>query len=170
MLSDSVKDTALGIAVTLLGSLLPIMIGILVLLATETDFTLEWLAGNGQFAVFSAALVLTATYFIAKPTGRNRLPGTARLLIPSYVVLALAVALYVIATLAVSGEEIETGFIAWPTIVLFGCAMIITSIAVYLDTERTTATPQDVMDNRSQDIDALGKEIEEARKRRGEKR
>jgi hypothetical protein len=146
---------------------LPIFCGYLVLIATQTDFTLQWLAGNGQFAIFSAALVLSMIYYLKKPSSNERLPGTTRLIIIGVVILALGVVLYVVATFAVTGVIIETKFIALPSIGLFFVAICLTAITVFLDSKSESATTKKYRDGRSKDIDDLGLALQEALRRTG---
>jgi hypothetical protein len=105
---------------------------------------IDWFAGGGQFAVSSAGLLMTTTYFVARPRSIFRLPLTEGFVLAAIVGLLCGAFFFVLATLPVSGVNIDPNFYQWPSVVLFGLALVIAFVAVGLDNQREVDQPNAV--------------------------
>ena len=135
------RDAGVWFIFTTLGFLLPAFIGILFHSASGNSVTLEWIAGRGQFAVSSAGLLMTTSYFVARPSSIIRLPYTEWFLVSAIIGLVLGVSLYSLAALASGGTEIKSNYYVLPSIGLFAVALLIAFIAVGLDRKRDFDEP-----------------------------
>lgn len=134
-------DAFIWLAFTVLGFVAPVLIGIVIRGAVGSPISLGWIAGGGQFAISGAALLMTTSYFVARPGSISRLPLTEWFMLLSIVGLVIGVVLYALATLTASQIDIDTDYYEWPSIALFICALIVAFIAVALDKTRDINEP-----------------------------
>ena len=132
-------DALLWLAYSTTGFIIPVVGGILVALAFGAQISVEWIAGGGQFAVSSAGLLMTTTYFVSRPRSILRLPLTEWLVLLSILGLFLGAIFFALATVELSGETIDSRYYQWPSIGLFGAALLIAFVAVGLDNLRDLA-------------------------------
>ena len=130
------RDTFWWALYTLLGFVAPLLLSIGVRKAVGAEITLGWIAGTGQFALSSAGLLMTTYYFVARPWTLTKLPMTEWFLFSSVIGLIAGIALYLLATLNVSGIKIDTTFLYWPSIGLFVATLMVAVAAVAMDRKR----------------------------------
>ena len=135
-------DAFIWLGFTVIGFLFPIFVGIFTRAATGGDINLGWIAGGGQFAVLSAALLMTTFYFVSRPGSFSRIQFTEWFVLASIIGLIAGVAMYALATLKASGVEIDSRYYEWPSIGLFALALTVAFIAVGLDRTREINEPQ----------------------------
>ncbi len=140
-------DAVIWASFTIIGFLGPVVVGLGIRIANGTGVTLESIAGQGQFAVSSAGLLLTTSYFVARPGSLARLPLTEWFMLSSIAGLVLGIFFFVLATLTLSGDMINTQFYLVPSIVLFAVAFVIAFIAVGLDRARDITEPRYLEEN-----------------------
>ena len=129
-------DALIWLLFALIGFLAPLVSGILVLAALGEAVTLEFFTSGGQFAVSSAGLLMTTTYFVARPSSISRLRLTEWFTLFSISGLVLGIVLFSLATLALSGFAINSSFYQLPSVFLFAIALFVAFVAVGLDRER----------------------------------
>ena len=133
MRSRAWYDAGLWLMFTAVGFLLPVLGGILVPLAFGVTATMDGIAGAGQFAISGAGLLMTTSYFIARPNSLARLPLTEWFSLVSVSGLVIGAMLFVLATLHTNGVDVKPSFYVVPSIVLFAIALIVAFVAVGLD-------------------------------------
>lgn len=129
-------DAFLWLLFTAIGFLFPVLGGIFTPLAFGEEASLERIAGSGQFAISSAGLLMTTSYFIARPSSLSRLPLTEWFLLASLTGLVIGTFLFAFATLNSGMPVVDPRFYEVPSIVLFAIALILAFIAVGLDNTR----------------------------------
>ena len=137
-------DAITWLIYTSVGFLIPVMGGAAILMARGENPGIEWFAGGGQFAVSSAGLLMTTTYFVARPRSIFRLPLTEGFVLAAIVGLLCGAFFFVLSTLAISGVNIDSNFYQWPSVILFGLALLIAFVAVGLDNQRDIDQPNAV--------------------------
>ena len=148
-------DAFIWLAFTALGFLAPLAVGIFVRVASGSGVTLESITGGGQFAVSSAGLLMTTSYFLARPSSISRLPLTEWFLLSSIVGLFGGIALFVTTTLSSSGIEIDARYYQWPSVGLFLCALAVAFVAVGLDRERDIEDPSFLERRKKMDLEEI---------------
>ena len=141
-------DAVIWLVFTSMGFLLPMLGGTIVLMASGVGLSLESITAGGQFAVSSAGLLMTTSYFLARPGSIARLPMTEWFMIASFMGLFSGVILLVLATLASSGFDIDSRYYQWPSVILFALALLVAFIAVRLDRDRVVAVPEFLESNK----------------------
>ena len=154
--SSGLYDAFIWLTYTFVGFLIPVLAGVVTRLASGGSLSLEWIAGSGQFAVSSAGLLMTTTYFVARPRSISRLPTTEWFVLLSVIGLVCGLFFFVLATLHLSGIAIISAYYQWPSIVLFAFALVIAFLAVRSDNmrdidqanavERSNQTQRDKLD------------------------
>ena len=134
-------DAFIWLVFTALGFLVPFAVGIIVRAATGSSVTVESITEGGQFAVSGAGLLMTTCYFVARPGSLSRLPLTEWFFLVSVTGLISGIVIFILATLAVTGFDIDPKFYQWPSVVLFVLALVLAFIAVGLDKEREIDAP-----------------------------
>lgn len=84
------KTASWALLYTLIFGLLPTWAAILMHAIFSVDLKFESLAGNGQFAIYSAALIATGLYFIAREFNVSKFSGRPIFLILLCVLLIVA--------------------------------------------------------------------------------
>ena len=129
-------DAYIWLVFMIFGFLLPLAMGIVVRAASGGGITMEWIVGGGQFAVSSTGLLMTTSYFVARPGSLSRLPLTEWFFLASVLGLVLGIVLFILATLSQSGIEMDPRFYQVPSVGLFVLALLVTFVAVGLDRTR----------------------------------
>ena len=134
-------DANIWFVFTILGFMGPLLLGLLVRAAIEGKVEVGWIAGEGQFAMSSAGLLMATAYFVARPGSISRLPLTEWFMIVSFVGLLLSVTLFILATLDAGLIEIDSRFYVFPSIGLFVVALGTAFFAVGFDRTREINDP-----------------------------
>ena len=140
-------DSTIWLTFTALGFLGPVIAGIVIRLALGAGLTIEWVTGGGQFAVSSAGLLMTTMYFVARPGQNTRLPFTEVFVLLFVIGLLAGITLFALATLRIIEAPIDPRFYQWPSILLFGAALVTAYIAVGLDKTRDIENSRFLEDN-----------------------
>ena len=135
------RDAGWWLAFTAVGFVAPVLIGMLVRWSIGAQVNLDWVAGGGQFALSSAGLLMTAYYFVARPSPIPRMPHTGWFLLFSLICLLLVATFVFLATLDNSERMVDQRFYQWPSIGLFVATLIIVFIAVGVDNTRQVDEP-----------------------------
>ena len=161
MRSRAWYDAVLWLLFTAIGFLLPVAGGILAPLAFGKAATMDGIAGAGQFAISSAGLLMTTSYFIARPNSLARLPLTEWFSLASVTGLVVGVFLFVLATLHTSGVSVNPTFYVIPSIVLFAIALFVAFVAVGLDKARDIGDSGFIDRRRRTEFEEIGRGFEE---------
>ena len=129
-------DASLWVAFTAIGFLGPVAVGMFFHLALGAGVTLQWMTGGGQFAVSSAGLLLTTLYLVARPGLTSRLPFTEIFVLVFIIEFLGGITFFVLATLHLNEFSIDPHYYQWPSIALFGVALVTAFTAVGLDKTR----------------------------------
>ena len=129
-------DATLWLVLAAIGFLGPVAVGVVFRLALGAGLTLEWVTGGGQFAVSSAGLLFTTLYFVARPGLPSRLPFTEGFVIAFGIEFLAGITFFSLATLHLSEASIDPRYYQWPSIILFGVALVTAFGAVGLDKTR----------------------------------
>ena len=148
------RDASWWLLFTVTGFLLPVLLGGISGRATGADINMEWLAGDGQFALSSAGLLMTTCYFLSKPSPVYRMWQTRWFLFVSLLGLAIVTYFVIMATLKNSGISVDPRYYQLPSILCFGVALIIAFVAVGLDNTRTEE--MSAGDEREREIEVPG--------------
>ena len=161
MISRAWYDAVLWLLFTAVGFLLPVVGGILVPLAFGAAATMEGIAGAGQFAISSAGLLMTTSYFVARPNSLTRLPLTEWFSLVSVIGLVIGAILFVLATLHTNGVDVKADFYVVPSIVLFAIALIVAFVAVGLDKMRDVKKSTFLDEQRQSEFDKTERGFED---------
>lgn len=129
-------DALMWLLFTALGFLFPVLGGIFVPLAFGEEASLHRIAGAGQFAIASAGLLMTTSYFLAKPSSLSRLPLTEWFWLASLTGLVIGTFLFAFAIFNADKSVVNPKFYEIPSLVLFAIALSLAFIAVGLDNTR----------------------------------
>lgn len=144
-------DACIWLAFTVIGFVGPVAVGVFVRTALGGDFGIDWVAGQGQFAVSSAGLLMTTAYFVARPGSFSRLPLTEWFMLSSVVGLVAGIALFILPTLTLAKTPTAPIFYEVPSIILFLLALALAFIAVGLDRTREITESDFLKRNQSAD-------------------
>ncbi len=125
------------------GMLLPLVVSIILSLGLKYGFSLGSVTDGGQFAIYSAGMMITTFYYVAKPDPR-RLHYMEYYVFLCLIALIVSLTLFVLAILKMNGANVDINFIEWPTIVLFIICSVITLFAVNEDCKRAIVTQNDL--------------------------
>ena len=111
------------------------------------SYTYGDLTDGGQFAVFTASMLVGTYYVVHKPTSL-RLPGAEWFGVLSLIGLVFAALVVAFATLQangveINGEPVNPQVFRWPSIGLFSASVVMAFIAVWLDNERSRPAPRE---------------------------
>ena len=135
-------DSLIWLLYTVAGILIPVVISLIVLAGLKSDITVGAFTNGGQFAVYSAAMWATVYYLMAKPAWL-RLPLTEIFGLICFLGFALAITLFVLATILFNDVNVSQSLLQWPSIGLFGISAITAFIAMGLENRRLEADPRD---------------------------
>lgn len=130
-------DSLTWLAYTICGIAVPFLISFIIIEALKLVFSLHTLTGNGQFALYSAAMCSTTLYIITKPSQRS-IPHTVYFGLLTFVALPVAAAFFVVSILSSNGVSIASWIIEWPTIALFLCCLTIAFFAILSDNKKAS--------------------------------
>lgn len=142
---------SIWLAYTLLGILVPVVVGLVVVCATKNRFRLGDLTDGGQFAVYTAAMLAGTFYLVTKPSAL-RLPYTEWFGWATYIGLASATVLFTLALLSSAGQDINRDFFQWPSIVVSILALGVAFLAVKWDYERMQVEPRAELREEQEDL------------------
>jgi len=124
---------------TVLGILIPAGIGALFIAALNrlavSDFT-----DGGQFGIYSAGLLISTLFLIAKPTSL-RLPRTEWLLWFVILGFSFATLFFALGRLYVKGEDVNAAIFRFPSVALFVLSLFAALYAVVNDQLRSQPDP-----------------------------
>ena len=103
----------------------------------------------------SAGLLMTTSYFVARPGSLSRLPLTEWFMIFSFIGLLIGATLFILATLDIGLDNVDSRYYLIPSILLFIAALIIAFIAVGLDRTREINDPGYLERNRRADQEKM---------------
>ncbi len=160
-------STVLWLTYTVVGLSISVILGTITGVAVSSStLTLSNFTANGQFAVYTAGMVVSTYYLVHKPAA-FRLPYTEWFGIVSLVALTFTLAFIAVATLVaakyqVNGKPINQDLYQVPSIILFAVSLAVAFYAVLLDNRRSHP---DFMTARAESEEELAEKIE--KKRRG---
>jgi hypothetical protein len=153
------KETSKWLAFTLLGGLLPVLGGMLLFRLFSIKFDFATFSSNGEFALYSAALIAPACYLIVKDYKNSIFIYRSIFTLVSLLCLLASTILFagVTAVNSIGKDQIpfklDLDFLRIITLVLFAVSVIISFIATAVDTYRIL--PEDIRDERKEELEKL---------------
>ncbi len=125
------------------GLILPIGIGQLAVAAIDTvSFTS--VTDGGQFALYTAVMLTSTLYLIAKPSTDTRLPYTEWFLWLSIPAIFASATFFTLATLKSAGVSVEEDYFRWPSVVLAIASLAMATFAVSRDAKISSIREPDL--------------------------
>ena len=155
------KETTKCMFFTLFGGLLPVYGGYILLKLFHKDMSMSDFTNNGEFAIYSAALLGPALYLIFKEYPKARMPLQTTLGGFCIVSLLLSSMIFAGVTSVNTGKlpiEIDKDFLRISTIVLFAVTAILSFLVTALDGYRVM--PGDINNIHNESLEQLEKEFD----------
>ena len=133
------KDTTKWLAYTLLGGLFPVWGGYLLLRLYQKAMSISDFTSNGEFAIYSAALLAPSLYLILKDYKKTNFPNQAIYGLLCSVMLIVATLIFAGVTSVNTGKvavEIDKDFLRNGTLILFLLTLILSFFVTALDNNR----------------------------------
>jgi hypothetical protein len=153
------KETSKWLAFTLLGGLIPVWGGMLLFRLFSIKFGFATFSSNGEFALYSAAMIAPACYLIVKDYKDSIFIYRSIFTLISLGCLLVSTILFAGVTAANSmGKDqvpirLDSNFLRLSTLLLFAVSVIISFIAMAVDTYRIL--PEDIRDERKEELEKL---------------
>jgi hypothetical protein len=162
--AENRRDTLVLTGYSVLGGLAPLWMGALIRKWYGQPFSLNAVAGHGEFALYSAALLAPALYTLGRERGAAVLPARDVLLLAGVTLMVFSIAAYAPIATALLGGSPSAGFderyYAWSTVVIFALSLAFFMAVALLDHARTsppvTGMAEEQYRSLAADFDRLG--------------
>jgi hypothetical protein len=155
------KDSSTLMLYTLVGGLLPVYGGMILFKLFSRGVHFSDFSDNGEFALYSAAMIAPSLYLILKDYGSSNFLYRRAFALISFLGLLCATILFAGVTAVRTGGlgaiAVDQQFLRWFTILLFMVAIFLSFLTSALDSERIA---KDIYAVREQDFKNLEEQFE----------
>ena len=158
------KDTANWLAYTLIGGLIPVWGGMVAFVLLSKPVLFSSFSSNGEFAIYSAAMLAPSLYLIAKDRTTSNFLFRPFFSLMCIVGLLLSTILFAIVTAVNTGGlgtvSLNVGFLRVFTLLLFAGSVLLSFVVTSVDAERIGIDIDQVRKKKKEQITDLNDEVD----------